>query len=118
MKHIFLPLLFLLALFLVSRYIFEPTYLYYEFLWLDIPMHILGGIGVGLLSYAVLTYKKIKVSFWKIFVIYVAIAIAWETYEYIRGVVEYTSIGKWFDSLQDIAYGALGLGITYFLKRN
>lgn len=81
-------------------------------------MHILGGVGVGFLSYAVLTYKKITVSFWNMFIIYITIAIAWEGYEYVRGVIEYTSITKWFDSLSDVVYGAAGVGITYFFKRN
>ena len=45
-----------------TRNLFEPTYLYYEIWWLDIPMHILGGMGVASLTYSVFLYKKIHIA--------------------------------------------------------
>jgi hypothetical protein len=53
MKQIMLSALYLLTLFSISEFIFNPTYLYYEIVWLDIPMHIFGGFGVASLTWAV-----------------------------------------------------------------
>src|SRR6185369_9427789 len=84
MKQIITSALYLLTIFAVSQFIFEPTHLYYELRWLDIPMHIMGGFGVASLSSAVLAYFKKPVSFWKLFFMYTVIALAWETYEYMH----------------------------------
>jgi hypothetical protein len=46
MKYVAFSSLYLVALFAISRYLFEPMYLYYELPWLDIPMHVLGEMGL------------------------------------------------------------------------
>lgn len=117
MKSIFFSLLFLLILFLVSHYIFEPTYLYYELVWLDIPMHILGGFGVASLTRAILAYQGIKVSYKNLFLAYICVAIAWEIYEYVRGVMVYDSIYKYLDTVKDLFDGYLGMSLFYFFIR-
>ena len=117
MKSIFFSLVFLLILFLVSHYIFEPTYLYYELVWLDIPMHILGGFGVASLTRAVLSYKGIQVSYTKLLLSYILVAVAWEIYEYVRGVMVYDSIYKYLDTVKDLFDGYLGMGLLYLLTR-
>lgn len=117
MKSIFFSLLFLLILFLVSHYIFEPTYLYYELWWLDIPMHILGGFGVASLTRAILSYKGIEVSYKNLFLAYICVAIAWEIYEYVRGVMVYDSIYKYLDTVKDLFDGYLGMSLFYFFIR-
>ncbi len=117
MKSVFLSLFFLLVLFLISHYIFEPTYLYYELWWLDIPMHILGGFGVASLAKAVLSYKEIKVSYTKLLLAYIIVAITWEIYEYARGIMIYDDISKYLDTVKDLFDGYLGMNIFYFLTR-
>jgi hypothetical protein len=49
MKHIIISALYLLTLFCLSHFVFDPSYLYNEIPWLDIPMHIMGGFVVGVL---------------------------------------------------------------------
>jgi len=117
MKYIFLSLLFLLILFSVSHYIFEPTNLYYELWWLDIPMHILGGFGVASLTKAILSYQGIKVSYINLFLTYIFIATAWEIYEYVRGMMVYDDISKYLDTVKDLFDGFFGMSIFYYLVR-
>ncbi|HCC06385.1 TPA: hypothetical protein DEP94_03450 [Candidatus Nomurabacteria bacterium] len=117
MKYIFLSLLFLLILFSVSHYIFEPTNLYYELWWLDIPMHILGGFGVASLTKAILSYQGIKVSYINLFLTYIFIATAWEIYEYVRGMMVYDDISKYLDTVKDLFDGFFGMSLYYFLIR-
>lgn len=116
MRKILLSLLFLAILFGISRFIFEPTYLYYELTWLDIPMHILGGIGLAFLMHAIFTYNGYKLSLLKFIIIYSVIALCWEIYEYERGVMVYDSIYKWLDSLKDYIDGIIGVYIVYYFK--
>jgi hypothetical protein len=113
MKKIVISLLYLLVLFFISRFIFEPTYLYYELKWLDIPMHVLGGFGVASLAHAILSYLKKPVSFWSIVVSYTAIAVAWELYEYSRDVMTGNTWNGWLDTIADYVNGGIGAFIAH-----
>lgn len=117
MKSVFLSALFLAILFLVHRYIFEPTYLYYEFLWLDIPMHVLGGLGAGFLVLSLARLAGVPFSAAQLVAIYAVVAFGWEAYELARGAVEYDELWKYFDSLKDVALGALGFYSAYRISQ-
>ncbi len=117
MIRIFYSLLFLATLFLVSYFIFEPTYLYYELPWLDIPMHVLGGMGVGALASAVMLHRNKKVSLVHMVVFFAVIGLAWEVYEYARGVVEYDEVGDYIDTLADTVNGLLGVIASYVIVK-
>ncbi|MBP6948946.1 MAG: hypothetical protein KBC41_01840 [Candidatus Pacebacteria bacterium] len=125
MIRIILSLLFLLTVFSISKFIFDPAYLYYELPWLDIPMHVIGGICVAFLVTSLLLYKKIKVSFLYIVVWYMIIAFSWEIYEHI---LNYMHVKTWYgsrmpledivDSLYDFLNGFIGMSIFYlFMKK-
>ncbi|MEI6810559.1 MAG: hypothetical protein WCK60_00730 [Candidatus Nomurabacteria bacterium] len=115
MKSVFFSLLFLLILFLVSHYIFEPTYLYYEIWWLDIPMHLLGGLGVGFVIMSIAKFYDLKLSLLQIFLLFMVVAIVWEIYEYARGIMVYDDISKYLDTVKDIVMGSIGLYSSYSL---
>jgi hypothetical protein len=118
MKHIIFSGLYLIALFILSKFIFEPTYLYYEFWWLDIPMHILGGVGVAFFAASILTYKQKKLSFIKIVLAYVVVASIWEVYEYAHDVFTSQDWNGWFDTTKDIIDGFVGASVAYyFIKK-
>ena len=117
MIRILSSLSFLAIVFLVSRYFFEPTYMYYEVWWLDIPMHILGGMGVGSFVYSVLTYKGIKVSYTKMIVAFLVIAFVWEVYEYITDKNIYETTSDYLDTVKDTIDGLIGVTIAYFFIR-
>lgn len=108
----------LLAIFSVSRFFFEPTNLYEEFWWLDIPMHIIGGMAVAYAVIAIAQYMKITISLRALLASYVVIAVMWEVSEYLQGYVVYTSIIKWLDSVKDSINGAIGMAIVYFLTKH
>jgi hypothetical protein len=117
MKQIITSVLYLLIIFSVSRFIFEPAHLYYELKWLDIPIHIMGGFGIASLVAAIHGYFKKPVSFWKLFAFYAVVAVMWEAYEYERAVIAYTSWDGWLDTLKDFVDGAIGTVGAFLLIR-
>lgn len=117
MKQIITSALYLLTIFSVSQFIFEPAHLYYELKWLDIPMHIMGGFGVASLAAAIYTYFEKSVSFWKVFFAYAAVAILWEVYEYVHDLVTYTTWNGWFDTAKDFIDGLIGASLAYLFIR-
>lgn len=124
MKHIIISSLYLLTLFCLSKFVFDPSYLYYELWWLDIPMHIMGGFGVASLTGAILSYRGIKVSYTKLFLIYLSVAVAWEIYEHMHNI---RVMGAWYglrtpqadilDTIKDLFDGFLGMIISYLFIR-
>lgn len=114
MKTIIFSALYLALLFSLSKFIFEPTYLYYELPWIDIPMHIMGGFGVACLAGAVLLYNNKPVSFKKILIAYLVVATTWEVYEYIQEMLVGVEWNGWFDTIKDIIDGFIGMTVGYF----
>ena len=113
MRKIVATLILILATFIISRYVFEPTNLYYEFPWLDIPMHILGGFLVVNLFASLFAYQQKRFSLsWCLLTLFV-VMIIWEVYEYGRGVVLYDDMMDYFDSIKDIIFGFLGGFLAY-----
>lgn len=117
MKAILLSAVYLLVLFLVSRFIFEPTYLYYELWWLDIPMHLLGGFGIGLLLLSVARYMYRSYSLVGMYAAFLTVAIGWEVYEYSRGIIVYDDVYEYLDTVKDIVVGSIGFYTAYFFRK-
>lgn len=117
MKQIVISSLYLLILFFVSQFIFYPAHLYYELKWLDIPMHILGGFGVASLTSALYAYFGKTISFWKLFMAYTAVAIAWELYEYVSDLITSQEWNGWLDTVGDYFNGAFGMVAAYRLMK-
>ena len=117
MKLIVISTLYLLILIALEKFVFVPSYLYYELPWLDIPMHLLGGFGVASLTGAILAYNRSPVSYWKLFVAYAVISVAWETYEYAHDVVRSLEWNGWPDTMSDLINGWIGMSIAYFFVR-
>lgn len=113
MKQIITSALYLITIFAVSRYIFEPTYLYYELRWLDIPMHIMGGFGVASLTSALFAYRNKEVDFLKIFIVYAFVAVSWELYEYVHDLAQHQVWNGWLDTMKDLVNGFIGMTIAY-----
>lgn len=115
MDRIAYSLIFLLTLFLVSQFVFEPTNLYYELKWLDIPMHIFGGMGVGALWHAIASYRGKKASLAGALLFFASITAIWELYEFVRGVMVYDETSDYFDTVFDTINGAIGAYLAHFL---
>ena len=117
MKSIIFSSLYLLVLLCLSTFIFDPTHLYYELPWLDIPMHILGGFGVASLACAILNYKGMKVSYTYVFIAYAFVAITWEGYEYVHDMIRGRVWNGWFDTIKDLIDGAIGMSVSYYIQK-
>ena len=102
---------------MLSVYFFDPTHLYYELPWLDIPMHILGGIGIAFLVSSVEMYRKKKVSFKYLFIWYMAIALGWELYEIVKDSLRSLPWNSATDTVSDVVNGAVGLYIGYVINK-
>ncbi len=118
MKHIISSLLYLVILLCLSVFVFDPTNLYYEIWWLDIPMHIMGGFGVVSLALSVASYKKTNLTFTQLLILYVVVAVAWELYECVGDLLRGDAWNGWSDSVSDFINGAVGaVGAYYLLKK-
>ena len=117
MKQIVISSLYLLVLFSISYFVFDPSHLYYELKWLDIPMHILGGFGVAFLVSALLKYSGRSVSFWKILIAYTVVAVVWEAYEYVHSLTTDALWSGWFDTVKDYIDGLIGMSLAYRLLK-
>jgi hypothetical protein len=117
MKSVIFSAIYIVLIFLLSKFVFEPTYLYYELTWLDIPMHILGGFGVACLTWAILSYNKKQVSFARLIFFYVAVAVVWEVYEYFGEMSAGVEWNGWFDTIKDIIDGFIGMTVGYYFMK-
>jgi hypothetical protein len=117
MKQIITSALYLAVIFAVSKFVFEPTHLYYELRWLDIPMHIMGGFGVASLLIAFYAYRGRTATWKSLLVFYSIAAVSWELYEYHHDLVTYTAWNGWFDTTKDYIDGLIGTGLAYLLIR-
>jgi uncharacterized membrane protein len=80
-------------------------------------MHILGGFGVAALAGSILSYNGMNISYWKLFIAFIVVAIAWEIYEYIHDILIARMWNGWFDTTKDIIDGYIGMSIAYFFTR-
>lgn len=109
-------MLFLLALstLAVVHIVSLKLYLYWYYLWLDVPVHFLGGICVslGLFSFAELHVPGAQWatrSLWRALCFVVLVMIAWEVFEVWAGVpMQANYLG---DTTLDLIMGFLG-GLT------
>lgn len=115
MKRIALFSTSLILLVGISVTIFDRLHLYDEFIWLDIPMHFIGGfLAFGFLE-SVLRYKKIKHDMLLTLAIFLIAASVWELNEYfVREVTERTWFG-FFDTIKDYCMGAFGLFFGHYV---
>lgn len=118
MKSIVTSIIYLATLLSLSVFVFDPTNLYFELKWLDIPMHIMGGFGVASLVMSVAHYRKKKISFIAVLALYLVVAIGWELYEFAHDMLRHVEWNGWSDTLDDVFNGALGASVAYyFLKK-
>jgi hypothetical protein len=118
MRQIIISGFFLLALLCLSVFIFDPSNLYFEIPWLDIPMHIFGGFGVASFVLAITLYAKQKVTLTQVIILYLCVTLTWELYEFVKDVVvRDTDWNGWHDTLWDTINGAIGATAAYFILK-
>ena len=121
-KKTFIISFIVLVVVAVLNYIGNNFYLYWIYKWYDIPMHILGGLWVSLLSLSVYSYFDKNVSIinyhWRVFrIVFLGLLfmiIFWEIFELVGGMTSLNDNGYWPDTLGDILNGFIGGMIGYF----
>lgn len=91
-------------------------YLYWQILWLDIPMHFLGGIVVALGLYTLRDLQIFPNKFLKllpVMLLVLCVAIAWEVYELMTGIT--TLADLYGDTIADIIMGLSGGLVGFFV---
>lgn len=115
MKNVLFYLILIFGMLAVSHFVFDRLHLYDEFLWLDIPMHILGGFLLSGLLLSVLATRKIKPDIRVLLSFFFIVASVWEMHEFfIREVVERSWFG-FFDTAKDYIMGAVGVYYGHYL---
>ncbi len=115
MKRAFLFLSGIIFMVGISHFVFERLHLYDEFLWLDIPMHFIGGfLAFGCIE-SFLRARNVKHDFLLTMSLFLMCASAWELNEYfVRQVTERSWYG-FFDTIKDYSMGLFGLSVGYYV---
>lgn len=88
------------------------NYLYWQYRWLDTPMHILAGIVMGAAVIGVL--RKFRPYSYLVFI--AVGAIGWEVFEYVFSLSTGQPNYVW-DTLHDVLNDALGAILVYIIAR-
>ncbi len=112
--------IFILSFFMMAVFHFLALelFLYWRYLWLDIPMHILGGcvVALGYLSIRDF-FPKLKPKWFSLFYVIafvVIVAVLWEIFEVVIGVT-FDESRYVIDTIADFIFGLLGGFIGYFV---
>ena len=115
-------LLFLVALSILAlvHIVSLELFLYWRYLWLDVPVHVLCGIVVVLGAY---TFNELKLpwshflvtNFWNTLTFVVTIMLAWEIFEVWAGIPILDNYI--FDTTLDLISGFTGGLIGYLLAK-
>lgn len=104
---------FLLALLLSAILLFlhlwaSAEFLYWRYVWFDSPMHLLGGLTLGVFAAAFLNAPKPG----QFFGIIIVLIVGWEVFEYLLGFPRESNYA--FDTALDLFLGMLGATFAYF----
>jgi hypothetical protein len=126
-QKIFIASFFTLVLVAVLNYFGSKFYWYWTYKWFDIPMHILGGLWISLISLSLYSYfyNNVSIVNYKIKVLGVVlfavlfIGISWEIFELVGGITYFTDKGYWIDTVADLINDTIGGLIAYlfFIKK-
>lgn len=95
-------------------------FLYWKYLWLDIPMHVLGGVACALF-FSILPFFDIRMSerygtvqWYLAFTL--VVGVAWELFEAVAGI-SLEEPGFMFDTATDLSMDVLGACIGFVLVK-
>lgn len=100
----------------ISKNIFEPFNFYYDYKWLDIPMHMLGGFLFANLFLETINNKYINFRNLLFFTLF--IGISWELLEYALDITNLKSFVGWFDTFKDLFDDILGAYLAFLFYKN
>jgi len=97
-------------------------FLYWRFLWFDMPMHILGGLCAAL-GYSILPFIRVRragqgeTMGWYLAVVLI-IGVAWEIFEYAAGISLAREVNLALDTGLDLVMDVLGCLLGYGLVKS
>ncbi len=111
-KHLFQGIVVIAAV-IGIHFIAQKFSLYYTFWWFDWAMHIVGGLGLGLVGYALFRRNSSRVL-----VTTLGIAILWEVFERIghRFMPAWIAFGGTGDTIIDIVCAILGTSFIILMN--
>ena len=117
-KKSFLYSVLLLGLFLFSELFLIPGRLYFEFKWLDIIMHIIGGYLLAGLFYNIFInkYEESNYKYLLVLGFVFTIGIIWELSEYIRDIIAHREWSGIIDTIKDIIDDIAGALLYLYRK--
>ena len=87
------------------------NYLYWRFVWFDVPMHFLGGVSIAVFFVAVSIHFRPR-----LFLLFcTTVFIGWEIFEYVAGFPRETNFV--FDTALDLLMDTLGAVLVYAIAR-
>jgi hypothetical protein len=104
--------------FVFFHYLAERFELYWRYAWLDMPMHLFGGVFIMLALWSLARIGIIPRSFtssWRLPLVLLLIMLLWEAF----GVYRYGGLKPdfWSDGIIDIVFGTIGIVAGYYLAR-
>lgn len=112
MRLIWLLAALVFALALAALHIYAlQTYLYWHYVWLDVPVHYLGGLALAMLAIALLRNFRPR-SF---LLLMAGVVVGWELFELL--IQTSREANFIFDTALDLLMGSLGALSAYVLAR-
>lgn len=87
------------------------TYLYWRYVWFDVPMHFLGGVTIAVFLIGFLFRFRPRLFV----VLFALIAVGWEVFEYCFGIPREANYV--FDTAVDLLMDTLGAVLVYGIAR-
>ena len=106
-RLLFAQLLILFPLAVTSWLAVEYS-LYWRIWWLDIPMHLLGGLWAGIFSVWLIARRDNHPSLLWCLTFALFVGVAWEVFEYSEGIAAAYHFSYPFDTAKDLAMDLLG----------
>lgn len=92
----------------------HELYLYWTYKWVDIPMHVLGGIMAGLFTFIFLRATKLSESTKNLILGVLLVGVGWELLELFYKVDE-LSTRYWIDTTKDLINDTIGGIISIYI---
>lgn len=115
--------IFLSALFLIgiTHVLALEFYLYWTYLWFDMPMHVFGGFTVAL-GFSMLPFFRIHIpehlkTLQVYLVVVLAVGLLWELFEYVGGISILAEEDFFNDTSMDLVLDLLGGAVGYYLVK-
>jgi hypothetical protein len=114
----FLLFIISLSVLAVGHILSLTFYLYWTYLWLDIPMHFLGGmtVALGLLTFFAKYVPRSLRGFVLTLGVVFVVGIAWEVFELVNGLID-IELRPIADTLLDLVLDLMGGALGYALAR-